>query len=77
MDENSILLPVKCPKCGTKSLYAYPKLVVMVALTRWNHLLLYAPCHEGSWDASDTEVRALRAFVGENWLRDHEDLIIQ
>ena len=69
MDQPTIFLPVKCPQCGEKSLSAFPILVVHVALTRWNHIGLYADCHEQSWDASDEEVQALRAFVGEDWLQ--------
>lgn len=69
MDQNTLFLPVKCPKCGEKSLSAFPVLVVQIALTRWNHIALYAHCHEVSWDASEEEVSALRAFVGEDWLQ--------
>ena len=68
MDPPTILMPVQCPKCGGKSLSAFPILVVQIALTRWNNIALYANCHEESWDASEEEVVALRAFVGEEWL---------
>lgn len=68
MDQPTLFLPVKCPKCGEKSLSAFPARVVQIALTRWNHIALYADCHGTSWDASDEEMEALRAFVGQAWL---------
>ena len=68
MEHPSIFLPVMCPKCGEKSLSAFPILVVKTAVTHWNHIALYASCHGESWDASPDEVDALRAFVGKDWL---------
>ena len=72
MEESSILLPVKCPKCGSESLSEFPVIVVMMALTRWNHMALHASCHEGSWDASVAEIRQIRQYLGNDWIQTHQ-----
>jgi hypothetical protein len=73
--ETPIPLPVTCPICGTESVTAFPALVVLTALTRWNNMALYASCHEGSWNASPAEIERIRAFLGEPWIDAHRYLV--
>jgi hypothetical protein len=68
MDENqlatpSVLIPVTCPACGALNLMEYPAIVVAVATTRWNNMLLTSPCHDVAWDASHAELTAIREFI--------------
>jgi hypothetical protein len=66
-----VALPVRCPKCDAQGLSEFPFAVVAVALMKWNNMCLYAPCHEGAWDAGEKELEAIRHYLGREWLREH------
>ena len=40
-----------------------PWIVLTMALTRWNHMNLYAGCCAASWDASAAEFAAIRRLL--------------
>ena len=63
-----VQIPVRCPRCQLEQLGDYPEPVVLVALTRWNNMNLYAPCHDIYWSASASELRAIREYLGESWI---------
>jgi hypothetical protein len=66
-----VTIPVRCPKCGALGQSEFPVAVVTIALVKWNNLCLYAPCHEGGWDASERELEAIRHHLGREWIREH------
>jgi hypothetical protein len=66
-----VTIPVRCPKCGASGLSEFPVAVVAIALVKWNNMCLYAPCHEGGWDASARELEAIRHHLGREWIREH------
>lgn len=41
----------------------FPIGVVIVALTQWNQMALHASCHESSWNASPSDLQAIRAYI--------------
>jgi hypothetical protein len=43
-------------------------IVVIKALTQWKNMNLYAPCHQGSWSASQVELDIIRLYLGEAWI---------
>ncbi len=51
--------------------------VVAIALVKWNNMCLYAPCHEGAWDAGETELEAIRHHLGRDWIREHGQAILK
>jgi hypothetical protein len=63
-----VALPVRCPKCGAVGLSEFPVVVVAIALVEWNNMCLYAPCHEGGWDAGERELEAIRQHLGRDWI---------
>jgi hypothetical protein len=67
MGEPSILLPVRCPLCGTVERVAFPVIVVITAMTAWKQMRLFAACHEVSWDASVAEIQSIREHLGDSW----------
>lgn len=71
MDNPTVVLPVTCPKCGKNSMSEFPIAVVAMAMARWNNMALYANCHEGGWDAQDSELERIRSYLGVEWLRQH------
>jgi hypothetical protein len=71
MDMSMVTIPVRCPKCGASGLSEFPVMVVAIALIKWNNMCLYAPCHEGGWDASARELEAIRHHLGPEWIREH------
>ena len=71
MDIPMVAIPVRCPKCGALGLSEFPVVVVAIALVKWNNICLYAPCHEGGWDAAEREVEAIRQHLGREWIREH------
>ena len=75
METPTVAIPVRCPKCGALGTSEFPVLVVAIALVRWNNMCLYAPCHEGGWDASDKELEAIRRHLGRDWMREHAQAI--
>jgi hypothetical protein len=64
-----VKIPVRCPHCDLEQLCEFPEPVVVMALTRWNNMNLYVPCHDGFWSASRSELHAIRNFLGEAWLK--------
>jgi hypothetical protein len=64
MNEPTVLLPVKCPQCTTGSMAEFPIIVVVTALTRWNHMALYGTCDHPPWDASAQDLEAMREYLG-------------
>jgi hypothetical protein len=70
-DPKTISLPVTCPHCGASSMSEFPLPVVLIALTRWNNMALYAECHATSWSASPDELERLREYLGPDWLSKH------
>jgi hypothetical protein len=71
MDIPVVAIPVRCPMCGSVGLSEFPVVVVAIALVKWNNMCLYAPCHEGAWDASERELEAIRHHLGRDWIREH------
>jgi hypothetical protein len=71
MDIPVVAIPVRCPMCGCVGLSEFPVAVVAIALVKWNNMCLYAPCHEGAWDASERELEAIRHHLGRDWIREH------
>jgi hypothetical protein len=71
MDIPMVGIPVRCPKCGLTGISEFPVVVVAIGLVKWNNMCLYAPCHEGGWDASENELEAIRHYLGREWLREH------
>jgi hypothetical protein len=76
METPTVAIPVRCPKCGALGTSEFPALVVATALVRWNNMCLYAPCHEGGWDASGKELEAIRRHMGRDWIREHAQAIL-
>jgi len=68
MDVATVAIPVRCPQCDRESLYNFPEIVVLTALTRWNNMQLYAPCHDISWSATPSELQRIRQYLGDNWI---------
>jgi hypothetical protein len=66
-----VAIPVRCPKCGAVGLSEFPVVVVAIALVKWNNMCLYAPCHEGGWDAGERELEAIRQHLGRDWIWEH------
>jgi hypothetical protein len=64
----TVKIPVRCPHCDIQQLCEYPEPVVVMALTRWNNMNLYVPCHDGYWSASRDELQAIRQYLGEAWI---------
>jgi len=52
----------------------FPVQVVLIALTRWNNIALYASCHDAKWSARPAEVQQIRDYLGTEWLDAHRDL---
>src|ERR1700761_7043145 len=71
MDIPMVAIPVRCPRCGAIGMSEFPVMVVAIALVKWNNMCLYAPCHEGGWDAGGRELAAIRHFLGRDWIRQH------
>jgi len=71
MNIEMVALPVRCPQCDAQGLSEFPVAVVVIALTKWNNMCLYSPCHDGSWDAGEKELEAIRQYLGRDWLREH------
>jgi hypothetical protein len=71
MDIPMVAIPVRCRKCGALGLSEFPVAVVAIALVKWNNMCLYAPCHEGGWDAGEKELDAIRHHLGREWIREH------
>jgi len=46
----------------------FPVIVVVTALTSWQQMRLHAPCHHAAWDATPTDLRAIREYLGDAWL---------
>jgi hypothetical protein len=63
-----VKIPVRCPHCDVEQLCEFPEPVVVMALTRWNNMNLYVPCHDGYWSASRPELQAIRKYLGERWI---------
>jgi hypothetical protein len=63
-----VKIPVRCPQCDLEQLCEFPEPVVVMALTRWNNMNLYVPCHDGYWSASRQELHAIRQYLGESWI---------
>lgn len=76
METPTVAIPVRCPKCGTFGITEFPIQVVAIALVKWNNMCLYAPCHEGCWDASDKELEAIRRHLGRDWIREHAQALL-
>lgn len=64
-----VKVPVRCPHCQVEQLYEFPEPVVILALTRWNNMNLYVPCHDGHWSATRGELESIREYLGEAWLK--------
>jgi hypothetical protein len=64
----TVLLPVTCPHCGLDSLFAYPLIVVITALSQWHRMALHAPCHSESWSATALELQRFREYLGDAWI---------
>jgi hypothetical protein len=77
MEIPMVAIPVRCPKCGAVRLSEFPVVVVTVALVKWNNMCLYAPCHEGGWDAGERELDAIRHHLGRDWIREHGQSILE
>jgi len=67
-EEDSVALPVNCPRCGESSWSEFPVEVVRIALTQWNNMALYCHCHEANWSASPEEIQRIRVYLGKDWL---------
>jgi hypothetical protein len=76
METPTVAIPVRCPKCGALGTSEFPVAVVAIALVKWNNMCLYAPCHEGCWDASDKELEAIRRHLGRDWIGEHSQAIL-
>ncbi len=75
MEENDVLIPVRCPECGVVALTAFPTVVAATALTSWLQMRLHSNCHNRSWDASATEIDSMRRYLGEAWLESVKPLL--
>jgi hypothetical protein len=64
----TVKIPVRCPHCDIQQLCEFPEPVVVMALTRWNNMNLYVPCHDGYWSATRDELEAIRQYLGEAWI---------
>jgi hypothetical protein len=71
-----VKIPVRCPQCDLEQLCEYPEPVVVMALTRWNNMNLYVPCHEGHWSASRQELHAIRQYLGEAWIKARAETVL-
>ena len=76
METPTVAIPVRCPKCGASGTSEFPIQVVAIALLKWNNMCLYAPCHEGGWDASDKELEAIRRHLGRDWIREQAQSVL-
>ena len=47
----------------------FPVQVVLIALTRWNNIALYASCHDAKWSARPAEVQQIRDYLAGNLCR--------
>ena len=65
-----VKIPVRCPRCDIEQLCEFPEPVVVMALTRWNNMNLYVPCHAGTWSASRNELHSIREYLGEAWVKE-------
>jgi hypothetical protein len=63
-----VKIPVRCHHCDAAQLCEFPEPVVVMALTRWNNMNLYVPCHDGYWSASKGVLDAIRQHLGESWI---------
>jgi hypothetical protein len=77
MEIPMVAIPVRCPKCGALRLSQFPVVVVAMALVKWNNMCLYAPCHEGGWDAGERELEAIRHHLGRDWIRESGQAILE
>ena len=77
MDIPMVAIPVRCPKCGASRLSEFPVVVVAIALVKWNNMCLYAPCHDGGWDAGEKELEAIRQHLGRDWIREHGQAFLE
>jgi hypothetical protein len=59
--EHELLLPVKCPVCAQESLSGFRASVIAAASGAG--VRLYANCHLVSWDATEREMLAMRAYL--------------
>lgn len=74
--EPSVGIPVKCPLCRAEASVEFPVIVIITALTVWNNLRLYVNCHDVSWDASSTELDAIRCHLGTEWMLRHRSTVL-
>ena len=72
-----VAIPVRCPKCGALGLSQFPIAVVAIALFKWDNMCLYAPCHEGGWDACEKELEAVRQHLGRDWIREYGQIFLK
>jgi hypothetical protein len=77
MEIPMVTIPVRCPRCGKAGLSEFPVVVVATALVKWNNMCLYAPCHEGGWDAGANELEAIRHHLGRDWIRAHAEAVFE
>jgi hypothetical protein len=68
MERLEVSIPIQCPRCGTPTLADFPVAVVVMALTSWKQMRLYSACHEGAWDATPSELEAIRVHLGDVWI---------
>jgi 5-methylcytosine-specific restriction endonuclease McrA len=70
-DDTHVHIPIRCTVCGKTKLVEFPTLVVVTALTRWNHMRLHSDCHHSAWDAGRSELTDIRNYLGRNWIESH------
>ena len=71
-----VKIPVRCPQCDVEQLCDFPEQVVVMALTRWNNMNLYVPCHDGYWSATRQELQSIRQYLGERWIQARARFVI-
>jgi hypothetical protein len=54
MEESYIRFPITCPRCGNESLTEFRAVVATIAVVEW--------------DASDTELDQIGAYLGASWI---------
>jgi hypothetical protein len=76
VNQPTVRFPVKCPQCGVESIGVFRVSDIAEGLIGRRKIQLYANCHARWWAASDDEQHRIREYLGDVWLNNQRDIII-